>query len=159
MKELLLCALMRSNRGLTSGDVLDMAGWLAMDAGWPTSAYAGMTVQKCSALLKSLETDGSVRKLGVEKVKGVDRPVWIISGSADHDYPIPPPPEPKKGQHVIDDMDKDQLMAAYDAMSDSLATLVRQSVETRDLMQRQGEEFAALAKRITRQLAEKGLPL
>lgn len=132
--ELLLSALRRASKPLTSGDVLDVAVGLAESEGWTSAQLANVTRKAVSKRLQNMAEVGLVAESGSVLDEGSRRmtPTYVIVGHCDPTAPVPPPPSiterstPKESPY--DGLEKSQLIALLD-VHDSLAQVMSQHLQ------------------------------
>lgn len=95
-RELALHCLSRMTKPITAGDLLEDMGVTAQAELHPEACWrgAGFDARTTAGILRTLEKDGLVRKVGGVQNSGYGReePVWEISAKGRR-HPLPAPPE------------------------------------------------------------------
>lgn len=132
--ELLLSALRRASKPLTSGDVLDAATGLAEAEGWTPEQLANVTRKAVSKRLQNMAEVGLVAEVGSVLDEGSRRmtPTYMGVGQSDPAAPVPPPPSITERaaakESPYDGLEKSQLIALLD-VHDSLAQVMSQHLQ------------------------------
>lgn len=150
---LLLCALNRAGAPTNSGDLLDQANALAMDAGWPPRSWKGCNVQRVAALMKGCESRGECWR-----VTDTKPPVWCLM-AYNRTAEIPAAPDPEGEDHPLHGMTSRQKFVLFDVLDATVAKYASQNQEAHAMLIRHTRELADHAARAKRELLAAGLEL
>lgn len=145
---LLVCALQRSMREVTSEELLDMAMGLAESAGWTPADLAGLTRKAVAKRLQSLASSGQAQQVGQSLDTRSRRltPSWAPTIGYDPDAEVPDAPAGRDAvrDDALDDMTPNQLRAVIDVGDDICGAVGRFFRDMEDVRDRARRKLAAV---------------
>lgn len=125
--ELLLAALHRTPRPLTTGEAADAAVGLGESEGWPDERLNRLTRKAVVKLLQHMVTAGAARECGPQLENGRAVPTFEPTQPRDPDYPIPEAPliPVRDKPCAYADRSKSQLITMLEAQDDVIECFAR----------------------------------
>jgi hypothetical protein len=149
--QLLLAAMQRAGKPLTSGDVLDEATGLAEAEGWQAQHLADVTRKSVSKRLQNMATGSTplvlVAGSALDEASRRMTPTYAPAAGYDVHAPIPPPPAapPARANTPFDGLTTVQSVTLLDVQDELLAVFGRQMQSMQRQMSDMERFFAELA--------------